>query len=257
MKIHSLFPMLAGCIALVMSAQVSANTQTFSSTVSYFHDNSFSSGDGSGSGVFLDDIDLTGLSRFDPALGTLNSITLSLSGDFVMTADLTGFGPTMPGEPGFAEVSGLSGYGFELVVWDSTTGSGHSAGMGFTDVFSIDSVFCEELGGECSDILFETASINSSDDITGVANLDDFIGTGPLDSGRISFGVAYPETLDFFLDNMDSAILDVSIENALGPINVTLSYDFTPVPLPGALWLLASACGLLLSLNRRSHHLPV
>lgn len=180
---------------------------------------------------------VTGLSKFDPSLGTLTGISFDVSsGFFNYSADL--FGEPLIGIDFLGEFS--SNIQADLIYSTGTSGlvlEGISS--------SIDLSCSDVMGDGCSDNISDMFDFDSdSFDVPRPLSdfdLTDFVGNGDvtnLELSLILFGISFPESDGFdLLEVFGSA----DISNAI----VEITYEFTPVPLPASAWLLASSLGLL------------
>ncbi len=225
-----------------------ASITTSGSFGPFTHTHTYSPGD-TGGGLFLADTPVSGLAKFDPALGTLDAVLFTLHTSAEYSYSLVTDGPVDLELPVAAAVSGLSAYDYTAVTW--------VPGVSGTTVFSAP-VFpgimpaCDSFLGGCSDApgLVTDAVDAVSADITSVVSMPDILGAGSIDPAVFTVGVAFPEALGFTLDNTGGATLDVSVAYPGGGV-VELEYLFTPVPLPGAAWLLFTALSLLFGIRGR------
>ncbi len=172
--------------------------------------------------------DLSGLSQFDPSMGTLNSAELTLDGEFAYELELTATG-----------IDGTQTHFVNANVNPSvalivpTGGGGYTFASEITDSVSLG---CSAVAPACSDTaednVFDTLSelfIGSA--LTGGG----FIGTGDL--SEILVGLLY--NVDGHSESFaEDAMLDVVNLSFDG--TVTVAYDYSPVPIPAAVWLFGS-----------------
>ncbi len=182
-----------------------------------------------------DSINLVDLDQFDPTIGTLTSVTLSIMGDLFYSAS-----------------SGV----FATVIDDSQDHQidtiievGIGAGVPLSGVFSLipsqtvfDDVSCS---GAAGDIIacFGDASDSVMIDVNSIfsgADLAAFIGLGDL--GALSLDLlAGPNS--FSSVNLTGASVDIDVLTFDGKVSV--EYDYSPVPLPAAAWLFISGLASL------------
>lgn len=178
------------------------------------------------------------LSKFDPALGTLIGVTFDVSpGDVDWTADLGG--DPAPGADFMVE--------FESNLQSDLTYFNGSSSIVLEGV--VDNIFlsCDGFDGDpCFD------STGNSSDFDGIGsfivprtlgdfNLADIVGIGDVENfniGTTVFGASFST-----LEGMDS-IQVFGGADITGAI-VTIVYEYTPIPVPAAVWLFGSALGLL------------
>lgn len=215
-------------------------------------------------GINFDGSTVTGLSQFDPSLGTLTGITLSAVGDHSITFDLLGFvddesSPHMiAGEINYqGSISvNLPGSNTGILVANEVYGAFFDCTSdGATDFACTDS-FPDSPGNA---ELYDGSTVNDSTAlITNLSNnglLGLFIGTGDVDSAALEIGMfAFIDGLQFF-DQENITIEDLAGEFTLGPTTVTVEYEFTPattIPIPAAAWLFGSALVGLAGIKRRA-----
>jgi len=178
-------------------------------------------------------VDTLTVDQFDPLLGTLNKVTVSLDNIF----DWTNRGENMDG-PG----SIIQSLNMDLVIKLGTTAL-LPASLNFDKTWPVpgfDGVL--DFGGasgftESHQSDLETATI----DLTGNDMLP-FLGTSTL--GFTIFGSSQSTTGDT-TGNSAQGI------SSLYTANVLVAYDYTPVTIPGAFWLLGSGLVGLVGTRRR------
>jgi len=249
MRIYpSLF--LLAMLAAAPPALQAASMMTTGSFGPFSHTENYSS-DGGGSSFFLDHTQVSGLDKFNPALGTLDAVLFTLNTSAEYSYDLNADGPIDPAVDFTADVSGLSSHVYTAVTW--------VPGGGGTTVFSspvfvgimpscigpAGSSGCSDSGGPTTEAVNAVGA-----DITSVVSMPDILGTGSIDPAIFTVGVGYPGALTFDLVNIAGATLDVTVDYPSGG-TVDLEYLFTPVPLPAAVWLLVSALLMLFGVRTR------
>lgn len=170
----------------------------------------------------LDSNGSIGLGQFDPAMGTLNSIFIELSSVFTYVTQFenksTSSGSTVTKwlqqqlKIGDLLDTGIVNY---QKTWDVGAYDGAVDYAG-TSGFSV----TENSGGT-----FITRTLSGADDLTA------YIGTGDLNLGVYSnatFSGGFTGGNGSFL-NQQSFVT-----------SATVTYDYSPVPIPGAVWLLGS-----------------
>jgi hypothetical protein len=246
--------------ALVTSGLLAASAPSSADTVTWFGQfeavsggSFYSSLDPSDPGsFFLDFSRVVGIPRFDPALGTLTDITLTVDPSAPIQVEIGGDLTGIQDDPGelFAAEAYVDGdYG---VYYDSTSflstllvdffSAGASCDGGVDD-------------GGCGDSLYGVSdSLSGTSSILGSVDPADFIGaSGSVES--LIVGLFYPVSAEFpVTDNVSEVTLDLFFDLyddgiGEGPIGITYSYE--PVPLPPAVALLGPAL-LLLGRWRRS-----
>lgn len=246
--------------ALVTSGLLAASAPSSADTVTWFGQfeavsggTFYSSLDPSDPGsFFLDFSRVVGIPRFDPALGTLTDITLTVEPTAPIRLELGGELEGIQDDPGelFAAEAYVEGdFG---VYYDSTS----SLSSLLFDFFGA-GASCDGFAGEggCGDSLYSVAEpLSGSSSILDSVDPADFIGaSGSVES--LIVGLFYPVSAEFpVADNVSEVTLDLFFdiyddEIGDGPIGITYSYE--PVPLPPAVALLGPAL-LLLGRWRRS-----
>ena len=222
---HSLF----GAMFLIASSNLyAASTVMFMTTVDPM----------GGSSGFA-----TGLSKFDPSLGTLTAITLTaengeFSGDIIPFGSVENFDLSHEVDldilyQGSISINDPMGGGL-LTTVDGYTYNASCFGDAFEDV--------------CTDFVDTSVSgtynASSADDFTPVLDrviadglLDEFVGPGNISDDLLEVGIfTFSNGFDvLFADNYEFDDFFAEIE--LGVTKVTIEYEFTPIPVPAAVWL--------------------
>lgn len=188
---------------------------------------------------------VTGIPKFNPALGTLTGIRVSASYDYEASGDFFIDFLTEPDSPYSAEVSSL--------LHDLGLNLRRSSSPGTATVLNnltqIMPDFYSIFDPDFEDTFFDSGFWDFSDgeeDVFSIADLDDFVGTGEVTV--LDAGVFVPAEGDFFLDNVDSVTLETSGSMTNGQVQV--SYDFVPIPEPGTTVMVALSA-LAIGLQRR------
>ncbi len=189
----------------------------------------------------VDEFSLYDIPQFDPALGTLNAAILSISGPSDFYMELSADYVPNPLQDHWMDIDG----GFTI-----------SANVPSSSTFAFQSfsyyTSCDGSGGEpCSAIGFfnddvSILSLFTDDGATPTNELASFIGNGDLDG--ISVGL-YLWLDSFNYHNLENPT--VYLEDNFYDGLVAVEYDYTPVPIPGALWLLGSGLFGLIAVRRR------
>lgn len=195
-------------------------------------------------GFILTSQPITGLTKFNPAQGVLNSITLDVSTDWDWEFSVSADSSIESSLPSSADVY------IEFIQFFI----GYYDGVSSTSVLAnADENASVSTSADAGDSLFGSnyynGNISESADITGIGTLSDFIGTGALTS--LGGYLALPtEVTSFTLDNVDPPNAFATLDMRLNGANVTLTYDYT-VPEPASFSLLALG-GLALLRRRRA-----
>ena len=181
---------------------------------------------------------LDALPQFDPSMGTLTSVTLSYEGSLTLDAIFSAGPQSDPGSPSEAFADYVGGVGLAVPIGASLTLQADSLFSDTVGCFIDPGMdFCDE-GSGLDDAVASSVMFTGSD-------MDAFIGTGSLEELRLELLAG----LDFemFLENFDDAFLEVNVD-FVG--EVTVEYEYAPIPVPGAVWLFGSAL-LGLMIRRR------
>lgn len=252
----------ATVLTVSLGAAQAASTTVFGDFADFFSSISYTSADGPPSGFFLFDAPVTGLAKFDPALGTLTDIIVTI-GDS---------GP--PAGPVFLSLSAdiaATQADIEIPFSASAMVTG-DAGLYYLTMATADTIFADffdisaSCGGGFADLVCADGGgvggtdgeISGTTSIFGLVDPADFVGAGEFVETLV-VGL-FIETAATFtaLDNVLEATLDVSYDVFAGtsalptdPV-IELTYVYTPVPLPGALLLFAPVAAGLAFARRRS-----
>ena len=231
-------------LLILLSITHVTSAETISFTSGPFNASTEIAADTSGSFGNSFPVDVTGLSQFDPSLGILTDVTFNvLSGEFSWNLEIAGDPLTNEFEGIYtAEVQGdlLYQSGMSFLVLEGVVDSieGFCAGdQSFGD-------FCFDANGNNLDYEFDSFDVDRD---LSEFDLADIIGTGDvtnLSLDVVLFNESFDEVTEFaFLEVFGIA----EITNAV----VEVTYEFTAVPVPAAVWLFGSAILGLAGLARR------
>jgi hypothetical protein len=187
---------------------------------------------------------VTGIPKFDPALGTLTGIRVSASYDYEASGDFFVESVTEPEAFYAAEVFSVI---HDLGLYLSRSSSPSTIIL-LNNLIQVMPESYSIFDPDFEDSFFDFGSWDFSDgeeDIFSSADLSDFVGTGEVTV--LDAGVFVPNGGEFFLENVDSVTLDTFGSMTNGQVQV--SYDFVPIPEPGTTVMAFSA--LALGLRRR------
>lgn len=227
---------------LLFTAIVVGNAQaavfSFTENYSLLGDSSYGPSDTSFLNV-PDSANLFSLPQFDPALGALQSVTFSITGDLTFQADIISTDVIDDSLVNEANADFLVGVGIGAFINSTFTLT--------TDSLYAESISC---GGapnsfECSNSTGNSLPIMTSQIFTG-NDMNDFIGTGNLGNAQLQL-LAGLDSMN--LDNLNDASLNINGLNFEG--DVTVEYTTSAVPIPAAVWLFGSAMIGLVGLTRK------
>jgi len=250
--------LLALCIAFFGTSV--ANSATISTTGSFdevFNSTDYYDGNGTYLNIDVQRSDIVGLQQFDPALGTLTGVTLT-----------TDFGVSVYGEvhaaeslhtpvAHSAEFYATDGYtpGVSTVVgYNTTPTSTVSLAYAMTNVIpsctgieDVDGYPCVGYDSDSFTYADQSSVVGNTLDQIGLSNI---LGTGALTG--LTVGSYQPDGSSIF--DVVNVLPDETygfIETTIGAGSVTLTYEYSPVPVPAAVWLFASGIGGLLGFAKR------
>lgn len=183
-----------------------------------------------------DGSDLGDLPQFNPSTGTLVSATLTITGDF--SYDFTASADVVLDEnlPNSMNANIQFGVGGVVPI-------GSEIHLVPVDI-GTDSISCDDIGFPCSGSASDAFMADTNATFTD-SDLAAFIGAGNLDN--LSIDLVYG--LDSFSsENLVDPFIDVAL-NFDGTISI--QYEFTPVPIPAAVWLFGSGLIGIAGLTRR------
>ncbi|MGB6222765.1 choice-of-anchor E domain-containing protein [Haloferula sp.] len=243
--------------AILVAVPLSHNAQgaTTSQTIGFntvfggnFYDSSNSGESGTG---YLDSISLSGFNKFDPALGTLTEVRVSLNIQASWNLGLQINDPDSqiidPGNPFSIDFSLQSA--IEAGVFYTPTGSNRLVSVATDTTFdSIGLNFTGDTGNTSASTGDSFGNPTAQGSIfPGVDefNSADFVGVGTVQ--ELTFGLLVPLDDIWITDNLNSAEAELSYQ--LEESDVTLEFIYTPVPEPS--FLLLSLAGTVIGLTRR------
>ncbi|RLA40637.1 MAG: hypothetical protein DRR42_25640 [Gammaproteobacteria bacterium] len=182
---------------------------------------------------------LSGLSQFNPSMGTLNSAELFITGDFSYELQLTASG-----------INGAQTHFVSASVNPSVALIVPAGGGGYTfgpEIIENVPLSCNAVSPACDDGIFSDTEASQLELFTGSELTDaGFIGTGDL--SQILLGLLY-NVDGYSLQYASDAMLDIVDLNFAGDVSVI--YDYSPVPIPAAVWLFGSSLVGLFGIAKR------
>lgn len=206
--------------------------------------------------IFLEAI-IAGLPKFDPSVGTLTRISVDVNANFTHEMGVGATDVTGPGEEHSAEFATEF---TEIEIIYNTGNVGFVVGSyGLSDALD-----CFGDGGEpCSNYeIFDDVWAEAEVGGTDITTLDspnaqydpsDFIGTADVEALELLF-VAYQ--INTMSQNADGVYVEQKFlldagDLVAGDNTFTINYEYSPVPLPAAVWLFAGALVGVVTLSRR------
>lgn len=187
---------------------------------------------------------VTGIPKFDPALGTLTAIRVSASYDYAASGDFFIDFVSEPDGPYLAEVFSI----FHELGLNLRRSNSPGTGIGLINSTQFMPDTYAIFDPEQQDSFSESGSwsfADGEDDIFSSADLTDFVGTG--DVTVLEAAIFLPIEGEFFLENVEAVTLETFGGMSDGEVQV--SYDYVPIPEPGTTMMAFS--GLILGLTRR------
>jgi hypothetical protein len=193
----------------------------------------------------VDGTDLSLLPQFDPSIGTLNAVTLSVSGSLEHGANLFASNVINVNQDHNMAVDGMVGItvtvpvsgSMESYLWENFSNHAGCDGSGDWPCESYN-----ELDN------FDTVDIYSSytDSDPEMAS---FIGNGDLRDISVELLLALNS---FDYTNLDGPEADLIADFGFSePALATVVYDYSPVPVPASLWLLSSGLFGIMGLRKK------
>lgn len=212
-----------------------AVTTTSSTILADTSARSYSSGDAFFAGYFADRVAITGLQKFDPSLGTLTGVALSVSYDYTYGLNLTS-GPVTDSGQAHQAKADFSNFVFLVgnQIGTNTTVL-HQTSLATNSLTAAGAAGAPPAGNSSSASGTLATSLKN---VTGSLNLANFTGTGDVDS--IIVATYLPYSGAFTLTNVDSATAQSSAGRTAGTISLQYTYN-TAVPEPATLALTAAA----------------
>lgn len=197
---------------------------------------------------FLFDSSVVGIPKFDPTLGTLTDIIVSINGNNPILIDVFADLDAEQADEMFeffadAYVEADAGLYYEtpdpsiitLISEDASLGASCGGGM---------------FEGGCFDSVGYPSSVAGTVSILDDVDLADFVGAGDVE--KLLIGLFLGVSAEFLTDNVTLAtfdtFFDIYTDGAPEQPVIELTYVYTPIPIPAAWLLLAPA---LLMLTRR------
>ena len=199
---------------------------------------------------------ITGLPKFDPSLGTLQHISIAFHADFTHDVAVAA-GPVTDDNQANEAAYASAFTDLELVYNGSLYGN-------VIDSYPlIEGLGCanDPFAGPCSESMGLAESWagpeSGGPDITAYGDFDPahFIGAGEEVSALAISFVSYQLTANG--ENADGVLVDQTFQLDAGDVGadfntLTISYEYTVVPLPTAVWLFGSALVGLVGVARRT-----
>lgn len=219
---------------------------------SYSSDDAFS---GSFIAPFFEEV--VGIPKFDPSLGTLTDIIVEIEEETLFYyVDGGVIGTELDdSEPGFSVEFYAPG---DIGLWYETPDSLSSV---IFETFELSGICGGGPGdGECEDGIFMFSAsdgvLSGSASILSEVVLSDFVGAGDVETLILALFLA--DTGDFFVENAEGSaevFWDVYAGVSSSPEDevVSVTYVFTPVPLPAAAWFFGVSLVGLMTMKRRKN----